>query len=723
MLFQFSTTGSMEREESCESFDLLLQTLHQVLLHEQTPLSLELGIHNGEVIQAFRTQDEHSRRAIKNALRNVYPTSRLSTLPDDSFRPPAATSMYFADVDLANDLYSINRWQQLLTQSDPLSTLLGSLVVNQHARFFGHVSITLFPLSPKHQKVHHRAFEGLQSKVMQDRKLIAKAYEFSARSHTWPLRIPAWLMKKTLRFENPDDTTMNLGSARHHERETDVQSGSNKLSGSCFQSHIRIRVFGPADEKRLATSLIHQIFAPLAQFNAPRLGQFRLSTVRTRRSKKRPKFLLSCQEVSSIFHPPVHKTESLATSRFIQLEPPRDLPFSSGNRHLMKLGQTCFHSTQDRFGLLDVDAALHGFVVGSSGSGKTTLLTTAIMSLIKRGQGITLVDFHGDFARSIENAIPKSERSRLVHFSPLSNKPIAFNPLFCPDSDRWPVVADSILSGMRNLFGHSWGPRLEQILQMALSAAIAAQGTTLAEVRKMLSDEPTRVKILSRVDDPIVRQFWFETFASWGKRLQVEATQSVINKLDALLTPKLRAILCQSGESFDFRSAFDDGKIVIVNLARGEMGQTAASTLGSLVLSSIQNAALSRAEIPEDDRIPHSVFLDELQLYSNPQALTSLLAEARKYRVAVWSATQSLGSLDSDSVLPIVLSNAANFISFRVSQKDAVEIAPMLDDAVKPQDLVALPRFHGYARLMVNGEVQAPFSFSTVVNRSNKNRS
>lgn len=152
----------MEREQSCESFDLLLRTLHQVLLLEQSPLSLELGIHDGEVVQAFRTHDEHSRRAIKNALRNVYPTSRLSTLSDDSFRPPTATSMYFADVELENDLYSINRWQQLLTQSDPLSTLLGSLVVNQHARFFGHVSITLLPLPPKQQKIHRKAFEGLQ---------------------------------------------------------------------------------------------------------------------------------------------------------------------------------------------------------------------------------------------------------------------------------------------------------------------------------------------------------------------------------------------------------------------------------------------------------------------------------------------------------------------------------------------------------------------------------
>ncbi|MEL7496565.1 MAG: type IV secretory system conjugative DNA transfer family protein [Planctomycetota bacterium] len=343
------------------------------------------------------------------------------------------------------------------------------------------------------------------------------------------------------------------------------------------------------------------------------------------------------------------------------------------------------------------------------------MLTTAINSLINRGQGVTLVDFHGDFARSIQQNMPKRLKHQLVSFCPLDDAPLAFNPLFTDRPERWPILADAMLSGMRNLFGHSWGPRLEQILQMALSAAIAAQQTTLADVRRMLEHEPTRVNILSRVSDKIVRQFWFETFVSWDKRYRTEAIQSVINKLDALLTPRLRAMLCQPGKSFDFRKAFDERKIVIVNLARGEMGQTAASTLGSLVLSAIQNAALSRAEISESSRVPHTVFLDELQLYSNPQALMSLLSEARKYRVAVWSATQSLASIDRDEVLPIVLANAANFISFRVSRNDAVEISPMLDDTVTPQDLVALPRFHAYARLMAKGEVQPPFSLTTIL--------
>ncbi len=635
-------------------------------------------------------------------------------MPDAAYEPQSETSVYFADVALKNDLYSIKRWPELLTESDPLTALLGSLAVNNHAKFFSHVVVMVVPLTETEHKRHRDCFLSLQSPFFQRHDWIAFGFERVARSSKPLVRGLGWVMKRTSRGPKLAEPTITVGSSRHHERETDVQSASNKLNSACFATTIRIRVYGPPNQINLATEIINQVFAPLAQYNAPRLGQFRLGKVQMQPSRNRRFFLLSCPELASIFHPPVVTTERLATNRLIQLESPKDLPIASKDARIMNLGQTHFHDHRQRFGLFDKDAGLHGFVVGSSGSGKTTLLTTAIDSLIKRGQGITLVDFHGDFAKSILSRIPKQFRSKVVDFSPLSDKPIAFNPLSCPELERWPLVADSVLAAMKNLFGDSWGPRLEQILFNALSAAIASGNSNLLDVRQMLVDESARMKMLANVEDPVVREFWLGTFASWGKRLQIEAVQSVINKLDALLTPKLRAILCQKGSSFNFRTAFDQQKIVVVNLARGQMGQTAASTLGSFVLSAIQNAALSRADMPEDQRLPHTVFLDELQLYSNPQALTSLLSEARKYRVAVWSATQSLASIDRDEVLPIVLANAANFISFRVSQKDAVEIAPMLDDKVTPRDIVSLPRFHAYARVMINGEVQSPFSLVTI---------
>ena len=225
LLIQFATTGSMDREHSCESFDLLLQTLHEVLAQHASPLSLELGVVNGEVVQAFRTTDKNVLRSLKNALRNVFPTCKLYTLPDDSFTPQKETSTLFADVALRNDLYSIRRWQQLLTQSDPLSTLLGALSVNEHSRCFGHVAITLVPVDQRRMKIHRQAFKNMQRDLFRRHDLLAKLFEFSARARRPSSRLPSWIMARFAGGKDFDQSG-NLGSTRHHDRETDVQSAS-----------------------------------------------------------------------------------------------------------------------------------------------------------------------------------------------------------------------------------------------------------------------------------------------------------------------------------------------------------------------------------------------------------------------------------------------------------------------------------------------------------------
>jgi hypothetical protein len=213
----------MDREHSCESFDLLLQTMHEVLYQHASPLSLELGVVDSQVVQAFRTTDKYIARSIKNALRNVFPTCKLYTLPDDAFAPQIETLDHFADVVLKNDLYSIRRWQQLLTQSDPLSTLLGALSVNQHSKCFGHFSITLVPISPRKMKVHRRAFQNLQRDLFQRHDLIAGMFEYSARSKYRAGRIPSWAMAH-LAGDKRDDQSGTVGATRHHDRETDFQS-------------------------------------------------------------------------------------------------------------------------------------------------------------------------------------------------------------------------------------------------------------------------------------------------------------------------------------------------------------------------------------------------------------------------------------------------------------------------------------------------------------------
>ncbi len=205
------------------------------------------------MIQAFRTTDKNVLRSLKNALRNVFPTCKLYTLPDNAFAPQTETSNHFANVVLRNDLYSIRRWQQLLTQSDPLSTLLGSLSVNQHSNCFGHLAITLVPIGQRELKIHRRAFQNLQRDALQRHDLIAGLFEYSARSRYRVGRLPSWMMTR-FAGDKKVDLSEAIGATRHHDRETDVQSASNKLSSACFRSSIRIRVFAPRDCSELAGS-------------------------------------------------------------------------------------------------------------------------------------------------------------------------------------------------------------------------------------------------------------------------------------------------------------------------------------------------------------------------------------------------------------------------------------------------------------------------------------
>ncbi len=247
---------------------------------------------------------------------------------------------------MENDLYTIQSWKQLLTQSDPLSTLLGALSVNQYSKCIGHIQFTLVPLDTEQLRVHRKAFERLQNATWRKHSLLSKAFETSARSKSPLTRIPSWLAHKFASYGQPVDQSLSLGSTRHHDRETDTQSASNKLSRSCFEASIRIRVSAPKDCTDIAHNLIYQIFAPLAQSNAPRLGRFKLLPINKSNSKRKSAFLLSCHELASIYHPPTHRTETLATSRYVPLEPPKDLPTNNSDSKSMTIGNTC--STRNR---------------------------------------------------------------------------------------------------------------------------------------------------------------------------------------------------------------------------------------------------------------------------------------------------------------------------------------------------------------------------------------
>jgi type IV secretory pathway TraG/TraD family ATPase VirD4 len=379
------------------------------------------------------------------------------------------------------------------------------------------------------------------------------------------------------------------------------------------------------------------------------------------------------------------------------------------------LGRVHFRSDQRLVGVDEESRRRHVYVVGATGAGKSTLLLNLIHADMLTGRGLTVIDVHGDLVDAATSLTPPSRTNEVVIFDPAGGNVVPFNPLACSDPKRVDQVTSGVVSAFRKLFD-SWGPRLENLLRYAVFATVEQSGTLL-DLLQLLTDETIRERIVSRIQDDVVRSFWQNEFAGWNNQYRTEAVSSVTNKVMPFLTNrKLRAVTAsRSRECLDLRRIMDEGKVLLVNLSRGRLGQDNATLLGSLLLTSLEQAALSRADIPEESRRDHFLYLDEFQSLVTPSTAI-MLSEARKYRLCLCLSHQLTKQLD-ESTWHAVVGNVGTMIAFRVGSEDAMLLAPALSKfsgQLKPEDLGNLPNYMAYVRLLVEGTPSAPFSMSTL---------
>lgn len=377
--------------------------------------------------------------------------------------------------------------------------------------------------------------------------------------------------------------------------------------------------------------------------------------------------------------------------------------------------RTNFRDKRRTFGIKRVDRRAHMYVIGKTGTGKSTLLETLIAQDIAHGEGVALLDPHGDLAEKVLQNIPAERKGDLFYFDPIASEPLSFNPLEHVPPVRRPLAAAGLLEAFKKIWADSWGPRLEHILRNALLALLDQPDATLGDVLRLLVDSAFRRYVTSRIQNPHVRRFWLEEYEGYPARFRAEAIAPIQNKVGAFITnPILHRIVGRGASSFDMRRVIDEGKILIVNLAKGKIGEDAAALLGAMLVSTVSLAALSRAELPEHTRRDFYLYADEFQNYTT-LSLASMLSELRKYRVNLILAHQYLAQLD----LPIrsaILGNAGTIISFRVGMEDAEILAKEFYPVFAPVDLVSLPNHQIYLRLMVDGMASSPFSADTIKN-------
>jgi hypothetical protein len=323
----------------------------------------------------------------------------------------------------------------------------------------------------------------------------------------------------------------------------------------------------------------------------------------------------------------------------------------------------------------------HLYVVGKTGMGKTVLLKNIILADIWRGAGVGVIDPHGDLAEDIIDAIPPERSDDVVYFNPSDLEcPIAWNLVDTIPPDDRATTADFLVEAFKDIFGASWGPRLQFILYHALRACLDAQHATLLDAYRLLTDENHRVRIVQQAQDPITRDFWYGEFAGWPERDRLQAVGSIRNKLGRFLgNPAVRNILGQFTGKLDLDYIINNRRIFIANLAKGTLGPDQANLLGSLLVARFQAAAFRRAKIPEQERIDFNLTIDEFQNFMT-DSFASVLSEARKYRLNLTMAHQYLGQA-KPAVRDAVFGNAGSLIAFRVGGPDG----EILEQVFRPE--------------------------------------
>ena len=372
--------------------------------------------------------------------------------------------------------------------------------------------------------------------------------------------------------------------------------------------------------------------------------------------------------------------------------------------------QTTFRNQLRKFGIKLDDRRRHMYLIGKTGMGKSTILENMIIDDIRAGHGVAIVDPHGDLAEKIIEFIPDNRVADVIYLNPADIEyPIAFNVVEQVEPHLRHLVASGLIGVFKKLWADSWGPRLEYILRNAILAILDYPGSTLLGVVRILSDKQYRKKVVANVKDPVVKAFWEKEFASYADKFASEAVSPIQNKVGQFLsTSFMRNIIGQTASALDMRKIMDEKKILIMNLSKGRIGEDNSALLGAMMITKIQLAAMSRVDINEDDRKDFYLYIDEFQNFST-DSFANILSEARKYRLGLIMAHQYIEQL-TDIVKAAVFGNVGTLIVFRVGATDAEELVKEFTPTFTEEDIVNLPKYEMYLKLMIDGIASDPFS-------------
>src|SRR3989344_3418430 len=432
--------------------------------------------------------------------------------------------------------------------------------------------------------------------------------------------------------------------------------------------------------------------------------------------------VLNAAELATIWHPPgflLAGIKNVAWGKTLLGEPPENLPAITNvseeeKKDINFFAKTEFKNQDTIFGIKTPDRRKHVYIIGKTGAGKSTLIANMAIDDIRKDRGIGIIDPHGDLSEIILDFIPKRRANDVVYLEPFdTERPFALNVLEVKNNQQKDLIASGIVSIFYKLYRESWGPRLEYILRNVILTLLETPNSTLVDVLNLLANSSYRKKIVSQLSDPVLKNFWEHEFAKMPDRLKSEAISPIQNKVGQFVTSRMiRNIIGKTKSSIDLESVMNDGKILILNLSQGKLGEDNSALLGAMIITQIQLAAMNRSFIKEEERRDFFLYVDEFQNFAT-SSFVKILSEARKYRLALTLANQYIEQLELE-VQKAIFGNVGSLISFVVGARDAHLLTFEFAEIYSENELVSLGKYETVIKLSIDGMTSAPFPATTL---------
>lgn len=677
-------------EESPESMKQFLTNLtnlrfrHLLIRKKAIPISLEMAVID-QVIHFYITAPAEYQAFIESQLVSQYPKASIQRVKDYLPDLMKAGNLSFGQLKLEHDYYYPIRTYADFKDVDPLSSVIAALSKNLPLDRVC-IQFMLYPVSDKWQKSGKSV-------------ATSKTTDSSGASST-----------------NPYGKIIE-----------------EKVAYAGFRVGIRLVVSG--ETKSRSQQYLLEIANTFSSFNNPsgnglRLRRPYLWQIDRLRSVmvSRSRFFtpthqyLNVNELATLFHFPTMKLATIPNISWHQVilsDAPENLPVAEGMDEEQKADTNFFARTQFRnkptvFGIKTKDRRRHFYAIGKTGTGKSTLIANMAINDMRQRRGFCIIDPHGDLCETVMDYVPSYRVNDVIYLDP-SEKEYAFNlnPFEVKDEAQKELTISGIVAIFQKIFADSWGPRLEYILRNTLQSVIEMPDATLLMVPEALANPAFRRKMIGHLTDPILRSFWLNEFEQMTDKLRIEAISPIQNKVGQFISSTvIRNIIKNPKSTIDLQKVMDEGKIVLMNLSQGKLGEDNAALLGAMFITKFQLAAMNRVYLAEDERKDFYLYVDEFQNFAT-SSFIKILSEARKYRLNLLLANQYIGQIPEDVRLAI-FGNCGTMMSFLVGAGDSPYLAKEFSERFKEEDILALANYQAMTKMMIDGRTSPPFMCYTL---------